>query len=253
MADVWPVELCGILMDSVTPDSDGVRWARNSLTGWDSPPVRLFDDDRTGRHGGYGSSRLYAARQLTLNAIAYCPDMATAERVMDRIHSMPGPSESGELIVHSSAPKMLTVKMGDGGPRASWPIDISKPYVRVQIPLVAHDPFKRAATGNTPVAIGAASSGVVDNAGTAAADLLVTLTSGGTVVLTAGGLTLTTGSLPSGAVIDTGADTVRSSGGDDLSSLVVSPWRSPAVPSGGGSVTQAGTANLSVVTFDTYR
>jgi hypothetical protein len=72
------------------------------------------------------------------------------------------------------------------------------------------------------------------------------------VVLTAGGLTLTTTSLPTGAVIDTGACTVMSSGGADLFSSVVAGSQWPALPAGGGSVAQAGTAGLSVVSYDTY-
>ena len=249
MADVWPVELCGVLMDGETLDADGVRWARNTLTGWDSPAVRLNGDVRTGTHGAWSSRPLYAARELTLSGIAFCPDMATAERVGDRLHGMPGTGSSGVLTVHSAAPKSLTVDL-NGELRATWPFDIPNPYVRFQIPLRADDPFKRSTTARTtPVAAGATVT--IDNDGTAAADLLVTLTSSGTVVLTAGGVTLTTASLPSGAVIDTGACMVTSSGDVDLFSSVLVP-RFPALPAGGGSVHQAGTAGLSIVSHDTF-
>jgi hypothetical protein len=236
-------------MDDSTLDADGVRWVKNSLEGWDSPPVRIDDWDKTGRHGGFGPSRLYGARLLTLNGMAHCPDMATAFAVRDRLHTMPGMSGSGALVMHEYVDKAVTVMLG-GEIRVSMPMPLPRPYVRFQIPLVAHDPFKRGASHTTTVASGATVS--APNAGTAAADMVVTLTTGGTVILSAGGVTLTTGALPAGAVIDTGATSVRDSTGDDLFTLVSLPPLWPAIPAGGGPVGQLGTANLSVVHFDTY-
>lgn len=249
MADQFPVSVAGLLMDNV-PDGDGVRWRINDIDGWDSSPVRVDDSDRTGVHGGYGPARLYAARPLTLAGRALCPDMGTAHAVRDRVVGLIGPAVVEDLQVFETVPKRVAVRL-NGEVRASWPSG-AQLRVKFQIPVVAHDPFKRAVAANAAVVIAAGATEVVANGGNAAADLHVTLTSGGTVVLTAGGLTLRTGVLPSGAVIDTGTDTVRSSTGVDLSTLVVSPWQSPAVPVGGGPVHQAGTANLSVVSFDTY-
>lgn len=249
MADVWPVTLCGILMDGTTPDTEGVRWARAELNGWDSAPVLIADDDLTGRHGGYGPSRLYGARVLSLSGMAYCPNMATAERVRDRLHTMPGPSASGDLIVHMAVPKSLEVVMG-GEPRSSWPLDLPKPWVRFTVPLVALDPFKRATTART-VTVGSGGSVSATSLGTAASDMVVTVTSAGTVQLSAGGLTLRTSSLPVGAVIDTGAATVVDGSGADLfGSVLVAQF--PAVPAGGGSISQAGTAGLSITYHDAY-
>jgi hypothetical protein len=240
------VTLAGLPMDGSTADAAGVKWTVEEVVGWDSAPVRIDDGDRTGRHGGYGSTRLYAARLLTVSGVADCPSLAVAFAARDRLHTI----SDGDLVVGEPVPKMVEVVSG-GAPRASDPIEGGACWFRFQIPLVAHDPFKLATSARTtPVA--AAATVAVDNDGTAAADLLVTLTTGGTVVLTSGGLTLTTTTLPSGAVIDTGACTIVSSGGADLFAAVVPGSQWPALPAGGGSVQQAGTAGLSVVSHDSY-
>lgn len=249
MADAWPITLCGILMDG-TPDSNGIKWSASAMPeGWDSPPVRVDDDNLTGRHGGWGASRLYGPRLLTVTGIAHCSDMAMAFLARDLLHTLPGPSGSGELIVHETTPKSLTVRMG-GSPRATDPIDIPNPYVKWQIPLVAHDPFKRSTTGTTTT-VAAGATVTPASSGTAAADLVATTTSSGTVVLTAGGVTLTTTSVPSGTVIDTAARTVTGPSGEDLYSAVAPGSQWPALPPG-GSLANAGTAGLSVTTYDTY-
>ena len=249
MADSWSTTFCGVLMDD-TPDADGVRWAVASTEGWDAAPLRSTYDDNTGRHGGFGSARLWSGRLVTLLGRAHCPDMAAAFRVREKITAdMPGLGP-GELIKHESVPKALTVVLNDQ-PRTSTPIDVYPYRVTFQIPLIAHDPFKRALTART-TAVGAGSSVPLTNDGTAAAHMLVTLTSGGTVVLTAGGVTLTTDALPAGAVIDTASTSVTADDGMDLMSLVAMPPLMPLLPKGGGPVTQAGTASLSIETFDTY-
>jgi hypothetical protein len=248
MADQWPVTFCGILMDG-TPDANGVEWKDIDLDGWDSAPVRSNDERLTGRHGGYGPSRLYEPRPLTLSGTAECVDMAAAFAVRRRLVTMPGASDPGTLIVHEDVSLSIDAVL-DGNVRASWPIDRPKPYVIFQIPLVAHDPFKRGASHTT--AVSSSATVTAPNAGTAPADMRVTLTTGGTVILSAGGLTLTTGALPAGAVIDTGATSVQDSTGADLFTLVTLPPLWPAIPAGGGPVGQLGTADLSVVHFDTY-
>ena len=173
--------------------------------------------------------------------------MAAAFAVRDRLHTL----KAGELIVSEPVPKAVTVVSG-GAPRSDWPLEGPTPVVEWQIPLVAHDPFKRSLSPRTTV-VGAGATVAAVNDGTAAADLVVTLTSPGTVVLSAGGVTLTTGSLPAGAVIDTGATTVKDSpDGASLFHLVTMPALWPALPAGGGSIQQAGTAGLSIEHFDTY-
>src|ERR1044072_557285 len=188
------VTLAGLLMDGSTADASGVTWTVEEVVGWDSAPVRLDEQDRTGRHGGYGPGALYASRLLTLSGVGDCPSLAAAFAARDRLHTL----ASGDLVVGEPVPKFVEVSSG-GAPRASDPIDGGACWFRFQIPLTAHDPFKRSSSARTTV-VAASSTLGVGNDGTAAADLVVTVTSPGTVVLTAGGLTLTTTSLPTGAV-----------------------------------------------------
>jgi hypothetical protein len=249
MPDPYPITLAGIRMDD-TPDADGVRWRVFSVDGWDSAAVRIDTGDRTGRHGGYGSAPLWAARTLVVSGRAHCPDMATAFRVREVVAARLSCMTPESLVVHESVPKSLTVVCG-GQPRSSSPIDAPPYRVTWQVTLRADDPFKRVLTP-TVTPLGAHSSAFIASAGTVAADLLVTVTTAGAVALSAGGQTFYASALPVGAVIDTGAGTVRSAAGDDLFATVgaFSDW--PALPPVGGTVAQAGTAGLSIVHHDTF-
>ena len=254
MADRWPVTLAGVRMDD-TPDDDGVRWritrpgGGDPLEGWDSPPVREDESEITGRDGGAGSEPLYGARLLTLWGRAHCPTIEVAFLVRDRLQSMPPLRGSTSLTVHEPVPKQLIVRRG--ATRSTWPTG-SAPYrVTFQIPLTARNPFKLGLTLRT-LNVGAGATVTAEHLGTAAADLRATVTSAGTVQLTAGGLTLTTSSLPVGAVIDTASCTVTGPTGTDLYTAVAAGAQWPALPAGGGPVTQAGAANLDVTYFDTY-
>lgn len=238
------VALAGLLMDG-TPDADGISWFVEDVAGWDSAPVRFEDGDLTARHGGYDSARLYAARQLTVPGWAECRDLAAAFAVRDRVHLL----MTGSLVVHEPVPKSVVVVSG-GSPRSSLPMEGPRPMVTFQIPLVAQDPFKRAVTA-TDVPIAAGQTVTVESPGTAAAELLVRLTSAGTLDLTAGGLRLATSALPSGALVDVAGPSITGPDGADLSTAVTR-YGFPALPAGGGDVTQAGTANVIVTFHDTY-
>jgi hypothetical protein len=137
MADTIPVALAGILMDD-EPDASSIRWRVSGLDGWDSAPIRADDGDLTGQHGGYGTSRLYGARPLTLSGRAHCPDLAAAFRVRDIVaSSMPAVNDSAQLIVHEPVPKWVSVKT-DREPLAGWPIDAAPFRVTWRLSLVAH-------------------------------------------------------------------------------------------------------------------
>lgn len=225
----------------------GGRAKVTGFDGWLTSTSRHSRDFRTGRHGGFSSTGLKTPREMSLKGIityADADDCATEQRVMLAlgVSGLPVPV----VVTNSSGTLTVDVDVDEANVTP-----LNELILSFEFSVTAEDAFVRASTGNTPVVIGAASSATVNNAGTVAADLIVTLTSPGTVVLTAGGPTLTTSSLPSGAVINTGACTVLSSADVDLFTSVLIP-QMPAVPAGGGLVAQAGTAGLSVVTFDTY-
>lgn len=247
MAELWQATLGGVAMTG-EPDSQGVRWGVEDVAGWDSPPLRIDDGDLTGRHGGFGSSRLYAARPVTVTGWADCPDMAAAFAVRDRLHAM----MAGTLTVHESVPKSLSVVSG-GPPRSSWPMDSAAPFVKFQIPLIAHDPFKRALTASTKV-IGAASFGSITNTGNVPADLRITTTSPGRLVVSVGGYPpfITSWDVPVGTIVDSASTSITGPDGADLFHLVSMPPMWPVLPLGTTTVQQVGTAAISVEHFATY-
>lgn len=255
MADPWPVTLAGILMND-EPDSNGVRWRSAGIEGWDAAPVRIIDGDRTGRHGGFSGGRLWSPRLLSLPGRAHCPDMATAFQVREQIvASMPG-LDSAELIVHESTPKSLTVEI-NGTPHVSTPIEASPYRVTFLIPLIAYDPFKRAVTPAT-VAVPAGATVPHVATGTAAAEIEVTTTTTGTVVLSSEGLTLRTSELPAGTVLTSGPGftnperTVVGPGGENLFSATLAPMQWPAIVPGANELVNGGTASLEVTYYPTY-
>ena len=125
------------------------------------------------------------------------------------------------------------------------------PELKVDVTVTADDPIATSIDPAPLVPVPAGATVPVDTPGTATAELVVTLTTAGTVDLIAGGLRFTTSALPAGAVIDVAAQSVRGSDGSDLSGAVLG-YGSPGLPAGGGDIQQAGTAALSVQFFDTY-
>jgi hypothetical protein len=216
--------------------------------GWLSSSQRRNRGDRTGRHGGFGSTGLRTAKEMRLRGTVTYASAATCAAERRTLLALGGSGLAVELEV-TDALDTLTLSVGVDDADVK---PLNDRTLSFEFTVTADDPFPKADAANTAVAIAASSTETVDNDGTAAADLLVTVTSPGTVILTAGGLTLTTTSLAAGTVIDTGACTVTSSGGADLFSSVVAGSQWPALPAGGGSVQQAGTAGLSVVSYDTY-
>lgn len=246
------VTLAGVVMDGSTADVNGVVWTVESVGGWDSAPVRIDDSEPTGRHGGYGPDRLYAARELTVSGVADCPSLAAAFAARDRLHLM----QSGSLDVLEPVPKTVTVISG-GAPRATDPLDGGRTWFNFQIPLTAQNPFKRALSATT-VTVGAGATVTHTAAGLAVAEIEVTTTSPGTVDLTIGGLRLRWGSLPAGAVLTSGPGfanpkrTALSASGANLFGLIVQPMQWPAMSPGSNSIHQAGSAGLSIRYFPTY-
>ena len=220
-----------------------------SLMGWgDAPPIRTEIMDITGRHGATASAGLFAGRPIGVGGYIEQPSHADAIAVRNQLTALGIGTSHLVTVDEGDVPATQVEARVSKGAVVEW---INNVTFRYSLELVALDPFRRGITPRTTV-VGAGSSVAAVNDGTAAAEMLVTLTSGGTVVLSAGGLTLTTGTLPAGAVIDTANTSVRASDGSDLFQLVTLPPMWPALPKGGGTVQQAGTAALSIEHFDTY-
>lgn len=226
----------------------GGRAKVTGLPRWLSRSVRRERTQRTGQHGSFSSPGLGDVIDDSITALVTYPDAASCAQERLVIEALGG-YDAVQLVVTDAAGSLVRAVEVDH-------VDvtpINDRVLQVVIDVTATDPFKRATTATT-TPLAASSTVSIASSGTAAADLRVTVTSAGTVVLSAGGLTLTTTTLPVGAVIDTGAATITALDGSDLFSAVpvtVSPqW--PALPAGGGPVTQAGTAALSIEHHDTY-
>ena len=218
------------------------------VDGWGSPARRMSTEVRTGRHGVTIAGQLYAERTIVHEGLVECSTAVAANDIANELAAL-APGVAYDYVVSHEALSPLACSVDVAvGANPEWIDDRSFTY---SLTLVAADPFKRALSART-TAVGAGSSVPLTNDGTAAAHMLVTLTSGGTVVLTAGGVTLTTDALPAGAVIDTASTSVTADDGTDLMHLVAMPPLMPMLPAGGGSGAQAGTAALSIETFDTY-
>jgi hypothetical protein len=61
------------------PDSNGIAWIWESITGWDSPDVAGAVMQRGADHGGWATGQYYAPRSLTLMLRASCPDQPTRD------------------------------------------------------------------------------------------------------------------------------------------------------------------------------
>lgn len=255
MSDLVPVTLCGVLMDN-TPDSNGVLWRvlREGLLGWDSP---LVDSPRSlisGKHGVAMAGNWYRDRNVTVRGRVKAPTDALAwEAYYQILNEIPGVNGSGQLLVGEPVPKWLDVELADDP-------DLTDPRngrFNFQIPLTAEYPFKRA-VGTVTVPVGAGATVAHTAQGRAAAEIEVTTTTAGTVVLSIAGLTLRTSALPAGSVLTSGPGfthperTVRGPAGEDLFSATLSPMQWPAVAPGDNSLVNSGTASLEVTYYPTY-
>lgn len=238
------VKLGGVELHGLTLGGSRAEVAR--MEGW---LATRFERTRTGltaRDGASSSRGTRPQREVTLELSWWFGTAADADLWRRRIPGWWGRDEVGFIVADQAGATALSVTVDEFSLTPKSPL-----YLAGTATLVADSPLIQAVTPvTTPVPAGSTVS--VESPGTEAADLRVTVTSAGTVKLTAGGLTLTTTALPVGAVIDTGARTVTSSAGVDLWGTVATFAQWPALPRGGGPIEQAGTAGLSIQHFDTY-
>lgn len=243
------IDLFGTECNTGALDADGCAWNAVFDSGWDSPDLRLATLDPSGHHGVISALRLAGGRVLTIRGKIHAPNESAAWVKFAQVTGqMPGLSESGDVVVHEPDVKTLTVVRG-GEPRVSTPLNNVISY---QLTLLAEYPWKIGSTATT-TPLAASGSATISNAGTAPAELEVTVTSAGTLALTVGALTLTSGPtvVPSGTVIKTADRSVVDSLGVAFYPLAhESLW--PALAPGSNSASNSGTAGLSIVSRNTY-
>lgn len=226
------------------------RW-----TGWDdSPAIRFSMPDQMVEDGAWDD-----------------PVAAVDERVIAIDGVVDQTSHAAAIAIRNELanlrPRTLYTITADDGVDVRWvQARVTKGAVfewvtdvmfRYSIELTAPYPHKRAVD---PVveSIAAGTSPSLTNDGSVAAEVEITTTSSGTVVLTAAGLTLETTTLPSGTVLTSGPGfandkwSVVGPSGEDLFSAMVPGYQWPAVSPGSGVWASTGTANVDVTYYPTY-
>lgn len=225
------------------------------LAGWDDGPnVRTTMPDRLLEDGSWDDDAAAVdKRVVSIDGFVEAATHAAAIAIRDElaalrvrtVYTVTVDDGVNERWVHAKVTKSATF---------DWVNDVTFTYA---IELTAPDPHKRGMDAVT-VAITAGTSPNLTNAGTEAAEVQITTTSTGTVILTAAGLTLETTSLPSGTVLTSGRGfagaewSVVGPTGTDLFSALVPGYQWPAVEPGTNPWASTGTANTSVTYYPTY-
>lgn len=245
------IDVLGLECNTDVADTDGVIWECEPVDGWSSATLRRGALDPTGRHGVSPLVQFRGGRPLAIKGAASGPHgdptQAAAWAAYNRLASILDTNESGDVIVYEPTPKLVTATL-DGESFISDPVNNQ---IQWDLKLVASFPYKTALTP-TVTSLAASASTTLTNNGTAAAYPVVTATSSGTVDLVIGGRHFTTASVASGVVIDMWARTLVDGSGDPVYAAKTpeSEWLS--LPRGGTSVSNAGTAALSIAHYHTY-
>lgn len=253
-----PITFAGVNFNTwPEPDADGCWWSMRPPKGWGSPPQQVDIVEPTIAPGGGQAANRRKPWSLVAPLIVRAPTDAAIEKAYERLFEMPGDGldRSAVLLVGGTIPKWVQVIQTGA--------DIPEPnglrVIKAELELLALYPFKRGESVRTTT-LAAGQTKTLTNAGTRAAFLTFTTTGSGTVQVRQNGsgqVLRTRTSVASGTVFDCYEQSVTTSGG-----LEVFPMGSPSewlsIPGGtvdtpaGTSVTNQGTAPLSVAWYDTY-
>lgn len=248
-----PITIFDLECNTDVPDANGVQWSC-LMDGWAGFDLRTGSMEPTGRDGLALLQAFRGGKPMRFTGNAFASSEADAWAGYYAFAGMFGINDDGDIIADEpGVPKKVSARVS-AAPLISTPLGTHQSWtMKWDLAFMAPFPLKTAATANATVSLSSGVSWPLLNAGTAAAYPVVTATSSGTVDLVIGGRHFITDTLASGTVIDMWERTIRDGSGND-----VSPWpKNPAsewlaVPAGGVSAQQLGTAGLSVVTYDTY-
>lgn len=226
------------------------RWA-----GWDDAPTVRFNMPDLMLEDGSWDDPVAASdkRVISIDGIIDQPTHAAAIAVRNELANLQTRA-TYQVTADDGVDERWVQAQVTKGATFEWLNDTAFTY---SIELTAPDPHKRALDPVT-VAISAGASPNLTNDGTVAAEVEITTTSSGTVVLTAAGLTLTTTTVPTGTVLTSGRGfdgdkwSVVGPSGEDLFSALVPGYQWPAVSSGTNPWVSTGTADVSVTFYPTY-
>ena len=243
----------GTVSFNTGPDADGVSWhiERDGLEGWDSPDVNAEDTPVTGHHGQAALWALYGGRPLIARGWVEAPTAPKLWAAHARLSSLVPLASPVPLTVYETAPKTLAVvqrgkpliRLGAGPTRLQFSLSVK-----------ALTPFKRGASQTVTLAAGASTT--ITYAGTWPGAPTITTTGAGTVDIantTTSTHVATTIAAPTGTEIVCAepGHTVYS-GTTNLYSRLVQPvsWLSLAV--GANTLTNSGTAPVTLTYHDLY-
>lgn len=233
-----------------TPGPFGCRYRMGIPDGWESPPMRGGDGEPTGMHGGFELEALHGTGVLVCRGVVYAPTQAAAWEAYNYLPTLSRLGQDVDLVVHEpGVPKWLQVR------RAGRP-DIDRPsggVVQFTLPVKALYPFKRALTPVEVLIIEGASPTFTAD-GIEAAEVTIEATTGGTIHLSIGGLTLTTGdnTVEAGTVFSTLDRTVEDPSGVNLYNVLAPDSQWPAISPGANTAVNGGTADLALTYHPTY-
>lgn len=239
-----------ITFNNGVADGNGTLWYLQDIEGWDSPTLRQELLNPVSRHGAYLAQSLFDTRPVILRGIAKTTSEANYWASYNNLLSATSNLLTTKTLQVAEngggGTKYVNVVRG-GAPR----IMMTGQYVfEFEIPLLAMDPFKYApvAANSLAVAAGAQSPSLVNAGNFESWDLVFTITTAGTLVLsnpTVSGsavLNFGTNSLAIGTVIDFKKRTVLSSTGVNLYNYLASTSVWWPLLSGTNSTTKSGTA-----------
>lgn len=224
------------------PDEDGITWLVTGIDGWDSPDLRQASVEPTSRHGSRLSQSMLAPRALVLKGLCKATTESQYWAARDFLNGlMNNLWYERELTVHEATIKTINV-IRAGAVRMSEP---GKPGINTfewEMPLLAQDPLKYGAAVTTAIPAGATRT--LTNVGNFPTEK-ITVTTSGTVILTANAKSLRAAGVPSSTVFDMYDRTILKAGVshfDKLSSI--SEWFD--LQPGANSVVNGGSASASV-------
>lgn len=245
-----PISIFDLDCNTDTPDANGVTWSC-TMDGWSNSDIQSGSLDPTGRHGLSLLQQWRRGKPMQFTGLAKAASESDAWDGYYAFAAMFDVNTDGDVVAQEPTPKQIRARIS-ASPLISTPRGTGQSWtMRWDVQLVAEFPYKTALTPTT-TPLAASASTTLTNNGTAAAYPVVTTTSIGTVDLVIGGRHFTTASVASGVVIDMWARTLVDGSGDPVYAAKTpeSEWLS--LPRGGTSVTNAGTAALSIAHYHTY-
>jgi hypothetical protein len=248
---VISVEYAGKIMDGYTADSDGAIWTTTGLDGLEGPDALATFVDITSRAGNVNTLSQHSGRPLTVSGTVECLTPAAARTARDWLKGVANTLSSHyttTLVVNDNAAMRQIETMRAGKPKIAPVTETSFDY---QLTLMATDPFF---TAMDPTFLALDSTTVVTNAGNWEALPQVFITAAGTLILRCGDKTLSTGttSVPRYAVADANDRTFVDGSGANLYHALVPTSQWLTLVPGSNTLYNLGTANLSILYYDTW-